>query len=231
MSKGWNTKPKIVIPAYLLLICNAIQQKLPGKEFSILVKVAEVKPYTVILSEDFVIPKQEVTGSTVDYDPDDWAERLEEGYNAAIHSHHDMDIGFSGTDKNILHSHGKLIASVLYAKQKFKEGVVIANTDLFGTAQIEAEVQVIYPEVDISNITEKQPQITYTQGTTKPAAQQTVRDFYEVKEAYYEVEKICNGCGLVMFCDEEDKICPYCGSSLREMTEKDYEEFYGRFYY
>jgi len=204
---SWNTKPKVVIPSYLLLVCNSIQQKFPGMEFSILVQPAEIKPYTIILSTDYAIPKQEVSGASVDYDGDDMLKKIEEGYTVVIHSHHSMASSFSGTDEEYLHSHGNLIASILFAQGTFKTAKILINNPLFGVAKIDADVEIQYPEVDVSNITKKEPKVT--KPTTTPVIRESRGGKSYIKDTYV---LYCELCDKDYEVDSPVEPCPECNT-------------------
>ena len=199
----WNDKPKIVVPVEILNVCQAIQSKLPGMEFSILVKPKEIRPYIIVLSTDYITPKQEVSASGIDYDSEEMLKLINSGYNVVIHSHHDMGCGFSETDKQQLHQ-GNLLASILFTQNKFKEAVILVKSELFGIAEIKAEVEVKYPEVDISNISiKREPKLQ----DVKSKSYYDCFNFLDIENYNFE---ICPICGTVIDL-ETDKECPYCG--------------------
>jgi len=146
-------KPKITVDLKLLLICNEIQGKFPAKEFSILAKGYDT-PSGYMVSADYVIPKQQVTGSTVDYEPLD--KYQQEGYNVVIHSHHNMGTFFSATDRDYINCQFPI--SILYTK----DGLTLAcisfqrgdNVFLFETKDIELSSDSVQV-VGIENIEER----------------------------------------------------------------------------
>jgi|GEM_PF-3732920 len=170
---NWNSKtnPEIIIPEFIINVCKTIQKKLGRKEFSILVKPELIREKTIILSTEYAIPKQEVTFSTVDLDPEDILKLTEEGYTIIIHSHHDMGTSFSSTDEHYLHSHTLFDASILYANNGI-EGIIIGKDPLHGSFEIPATIVIESPEIeiDISNIKEKQVRhhTSSTYYTSKP---------------------------------------------------------------
>jgi hypothetical protein len=110
------TDPKISIDHTLLTVCDEIQKAFPGEEFSILAKGEYTeKGFTVF--NDYIIPKQKVSGSAVDYLDELWR-YSREGYNVAIHSHHNMGTFFSNTDHEDLNPY--FPCSILYNKEGFK---------------------------------------------------------------------------------------------------------------
>lgn len=202
---SWNVKPKIIIPSYLWLVCEAIQQNFPAKEFSILVKPSEIKPYTVVLSEEYVIPVQEVSGSCVDYDSEDMLKKINDGFNVVIHSHHNIAGSFSTTDNEFLHSHGNLIASILYSQHTFTTAKILVNTQ-FGVASIDADIEVVLPEVDVSNISEK----TYAPAPAVRKQTQTA----SVKKSRIDKNYVlyCEECDEDFPVDNPVEPCPKCKS-------------------
>lgn len=112
-------EPTIELEHSLLTLCNKIQEKLPRTEFSILCKGYETNNGFYV-SGEYVIPKQKVTGSTIDYEPLD--KYQEEGYNVVIHSHHELGSFFSQTDSDYINCN--FPCSVLYTKRNFTIGTL-----------------------------------------------------------------------------------------------------------
>jgi hypothetical protein len=106
--------PKIEMNPVLLGVCNSVQDKFPGKEFSILAKGVMTRN-GLYVSDDYVIPKQEVSVGGIDYGPLNTYQA--EGYNVVIHSHHNLGTFFSQTDINYINSHFPY--SILYTKGAF----------------------------------------------------------------------------------------------------------------
>ena len=122
-NKEWKSglniveEPTIKVNGKLLLICNQIQDKFPDKEFSILVKGRETDD-GFELSDEYLIPKQKVCSSSIDYDKEDPLNKYQkEGYNVVIHSHHNLGSFFSSTDTEYINSHFE--CSVLFSKRNF----------------------------------------------------------------------------------------------------------------
>jgi proteasome lid subunit RPN8/RPN11 len=151
-------QPSIEIDNKLLMLCNEIQEKFPATEFSVLAK-GEYTDNGFYVSDDYVIPKQEVTGSTVDYEPLDSYQQ--QGYNVVIHSHHGLGTFFSKTDRDYINC--QFPCSVLYTHQGFtlatmsflkNDSVFMIKTDDVCTVTDGMEVE------GIDNITKKA--YTYT---------------------------------------------------------------------
>ncbi|MBN8569269.1 MAG: hypothetical protein J0M18_06530 [Ignavibacteria bacterium] len=136
---------KVIIPLKLLLICNQIADRLTGEEFSILVNLTE-KDNIVRLSEEFYIPQQVVSSTSIDYIPEDY------NFNTVIHRHPDGLNSFSSTDKNFINQNFKL--SVLYTrKDGFVGGVYnLKHSESIIQLPIEIVVDTGLEQIDISKI-------------------------------------------------------------------------------
>jgi len=136
---------KVIIPLKLLLICNQIAERLSGEEFSILVNHTE--KYNIIrLSEQFYIPQQVVSSTSIDYIPEDY------NFNTVIHRHPDGLNSFSSTDKNFINQNFKL--SVLYTRRDgFVGGVYnLKHSESIIQLPIEIVVDTGLEQIDISKI-------------------------------------------------------------------------------
>jgi len=136
---------KVTIPLKLLLICNQIAERLNGEEFSILVNLTE-KDNTIKLSEEFYIPQQVVSATSIDYIPEDY------NFNTVIHRHPDGLNNFSLTDKNFINQNFKL--SVLYTRRDgFVGGVYnLKHSESIIQLPIEIVVDTGLEQIDISKI-------------------------------------------------------------------------------
>jgi hypothetical protein len=113
--------PVIVIPEHIVDICNFIQTRYPGKEFSILCKGSwGEKGWHV--SKEYVIPKQKVSSASVYYKPDDLQQLKIEGWNTVIHSHPMAMQKFSAGDMSNINYH--FPASILFCGGKFTDSTI-----------------------------------------------------------------------------------------------------------
>lgn len=160
----WDSDMKIVsklsllIPRKILKICNKIQSSLPGMEFSILVR-GEWDEGGFLLSEDYVIPRQEVGAASVDY-KEDLSSYKQLGYNTVIHSHPFASSSFSHSDKESINAH--FDCSVLYSQKNFTTASIKVQISPSVQLQIKPEIDIIdedIEEIDISNI-ERKPCVT-----------------------------------------------------------------------
>jgi len=136
---------KVIIPLKLLLICNQIAERLSGEEFSLLVNLTE-KDNIIRLSEEFYIPQQVVSATSIDYIPEDY------NFNTVIHRHPDGLNSFSSTDKNFINQNFKL--SVLYTRRDgFVGGVYnLKHSESIIQLPIEIVVDTGLEQIDISKI-------------------------------------------------------------------------------
>jgi len=136
---------KVIIPLKLLLVCNQIADRLSGEEFSILVNLTE-KDKVIGLSEEFHIPQQVVSNTSIDYIPEDYS------FNTVIHRHPDGMNSFSSTDKNFINQNFKL--SILYThKEGFVHGVYnLKHDNYLVQLPIEINVDMGLDLIDIQNI-------------------------------------------------------------------------------
>lgn len=153
----WDSDMKIIrkavvrIPRHILQICNAIQTKLPGLEFSILVR-GEWTESGFVLSEDYVIPKQRVAAASVDYNEDLGTYR-NNGYNTVIHSHPFKSSSFSHSDEEAINSH--FDCSILYSESNFTTASIRIQITPDMQLHIKPEIEIIDNidiDIDISNI-------------------------------------------------------------------------------
>lgn len=203
-------EPSIEIEYNLLTICNKIQAKFPGTEFSILVKGQETDE-GYYLTDDYVIPKQEVSASTVDYG--EVEKYIEEGYNVVIHSHHNLGTFFSVTDRDYINCH--FPCSVLYtnegftmASMSFKRGNAVF---LMETKDITLITEDVGEIEGIENITKK----TYTYGAfgnqhVWKAPQKKLNKKIETTE----MKLIDNGAKIITFGEKDCETCNYKDSNF-----------------
>lgn len=156
-SNGWESgisvlrRMEVIIPVKLLLVCNEIADKVRNDEFSIVCNcVLEGK--TLQLSEEYYIPKQVVTSSSIEYQKDEYQ------FNTVIHRHPDGCHSFSSTDHEYINQNFQL--SILYTKESgFVTGLYNLKHDDF-IIPIPCEIYVDYDlEIDISNIKKPEPLI------------------------------------------------------------------------
>jgi len=150
----WDSGLKIVknpivrIPLQLQLVCNTIQKRVNHKEFSVLARGRWTSEGFEV-SEDYVIPEQEVTSSSVDY-----LEPLEnykkQGYNVVIHSHpwgYRTGTDFSSSDEETINTH--FDCSILFDGEKFCKAVLSIQVNNSIKLQINAKIEIVYPEITI----------------------------------------------------------------------------------
>lgn len=145
-------KMHVIIPLKLLLVCNQIADKMNDDEFSIVTNIAEKDDIELNLSEEFYIPKQIVSHSSIDYQPDEY------NFNTVIHRHPDGFNSFSSTDQNYVNQNFEL--SILYTKREgFVNGLYNLRHDNGYLIQLPVDIFVDYgiDEIDITNIQKPAP--------------------------------------------------------------------------
>lgn len=150
-------EPIIKIPLNLLRVCNAIRDKVNNKEFSILVKGRWTdKGYE--LTEEYMIPEQEVTSMTVDYSENLGIHKVK-GFTAVIHSHPHGGEFSSVDDENI---NSNFECSILYSggDKEFIDSVLNVSVNNHLKLQVSAIIETYYDSFvgdinGIDNITEK----------------------------------------------------------------------------
>jgi len=151
-------KMDVIIPAKLLFICDKISSKVHTNEFSIVTNIKDKDDNTLILSEEYYIPKQKVANTSIEYLPDEY------NFNVVIHRHPDGMQNFSGTDKTYINQNFEL--SILYTKDEgFCNGVYNLRLDHY-LVQIPVEIYIDYglEEIDISNIERETFLSTFNRG-------------------------------------------------------------------
>lgn len=194
--KEWDSGLKIVqepiiqLELDLLLICDEIQRQFPQTEFSILAKGYETEDGFYV-TKDYIIPKQTVTSTYIDYDKSDPLDKYKErGYNVVIHSHHDMGTFFSATDVAYINTH--FPCSVLYTSKGFTLGNLSfkKGDSIFLMEVKDIDVIANDKEVEgIENITKKTMQ--YTVKKTERYRQKTLYDEEDAlfREVDYRTDK------------------------------------------
>ncbi|MCE1169380.1 MAG: hypothetical protein LWX70_14935 [Sphingobacteriia bacterium] len=136
----------VVAPVRLLHVCDAISKKVFGDEFSILVNIKEKEENTIFLGEEFYIPKQRVSHTSIDYLPDNYS------FNTVIHRHPDGMNTFSPTDRSFINQNFEL--SILYTREDgFVNGVFNLMHESY-LIQIPVVIYIDYgmEDIDITNI-------------------------------------------------------------------------------
>ena len=139
-------KMDVIIPAKLLFVCDKIAGKVHSDEFSIVTNIKEKDDNTLILCEEYYIPKQKVASTSIEYLPDEY------NFNTVIHRHPNGMNSFSSTDRNYINQNFEL--SILYTREDgFVNGVYNLKLDHY-LVQIPVEIYIDYglEEIDISNI-------------------------------------------------------------------------------
>lgn len=151
-------KMDVIIPAKLLFVCDKIAGKVHSDEFSIVTNIKEKDDNTLILCEEYYIPKQKVASTSIEYLPDEY------NFNTVIHRHPNGMNSFSSTDRNYVNQNFEL--SILYTREDgFVNGVFNLKLDNY-LVQIPVEIYIDYglEEIDISNIERETFLSTFNRG-------------------------------------------------------------------
>jgi len=185
-SEAWESGIKIlkrmqvVIPLKLLLVCNQIADKVNEDEFSIVTNIAEKDDIEITLSEEFYIPKQIVSHSNIEYQPDDYK------FNCVIHRHPDGLNSFSNTDQEYINQNFEL--SILYTKRDgFVNGLYNLLHESGYMIQLPVQIYVDYgiDEIDITNIQKPAPIMVIDKFHKKPRNR---KDKFRNSDATFDID-------------------------------------------
>lgn len=154
-------KMKCIVPHKLLEAIRTIEIGVNRKfgssnEFSIFIHGDYDADGNLLVNEDFYIPKQNVSGATVDYQ-----EEPQPFYNGCLHKHPSGCTSFSGTDKKYINSNFDF--SLLYVNSKITKGIVNIPYDGKHRIQCDLNIQIdseqVVCDINIDNITKVRPPI------------------------------------------------------------------------
>jgi hypothetical protein len=170
-------KPTIVVPHKIQRICASIKKKFIGNEFSILCK-GEMKESKMIVSPEYIIPKQTVSGASVDYD-EPLDSYKNDGYNVVIHAHPDGLRRFSGADDDSININ--FDCSILYVDGNFPVAVMPIRFGETSIMLLDCDVVLNMDEVEVNteNIKVRKWTSTYSK----------FRDLDDVKPKYPKERK------------------------------------------
>lgn len=184
-SNSWESELKVIehmrviIPLRLLLVCNSIAAKLDGEEFSIVTNISNRSSDTIILSEDYYIPKQRVTAGSIDYLPDQYS------HSVVIHRHPNGLNSFSRTDQDFINQNFEL--SLLYtAEEYFVNGIYnLKYEDAIIPIPVKSLIDYGLEEIDMANI-----EPVYNR-TVSPVSNTDNNDYlFTYEELYSEINEL-----------------------------------------
>jgi len=179
---------RVIIPLRLLLVCNSIAAKLDGEEFSIVTNISSRSSDTIILSEDYYIPKQRVTSVSIDYLPDQYE------HSVVIHRHPNGLNSFSKTDQEFINQNFEL--SLLYtAEDYFVNGIYnLTHEDAIIPIPVKPLIDYGLEEIDMANIDPVYNRtVTPVSNTDKDDYLFTYEDLYsEINELTFRIESLEN---------------------------------------
>lgn len=132
--------PKVIVPEEVRRVCVAIQEAVGYNEFGVLFK-GEWTSDGFKVKPDFVIPDQEVSTATVQYE-EDLKKYRDQGYIVNTHSHpmSGKNAGFSGTDDDHVNSHFDV--ALLYGGQDDTIAGGCANIEVSSGTYIQIEPEI-----------------------------------------------------------------------------------------
>lgn len=142
--------PVIRLPVSIQSLCNSLQNKFPGMEFSVLLKGDWTKHGFVVETDAYAIPKQTITATSVDYDPEDISRLMADGYNCVLHSHPMSLKTFSRSDESTINVN--FVASVLYCQGAFPDARVCISPAPRLKLRLHAVVELALPPVEIVGV-------------------------------------------------------------------------------
>jgi len=158
------TKPVIYIPEKILKVCRKLAKRFVYYEFSILCK-GKWTERGFELSEEYAIPRQEVTAYNVKYNNKHVAELIAKGFNTVIHKHPDGMTRFSPTDEDFINAN--FTASILFTDDEFVKAIINISFKKGWKLQVDAEIKVKEKDEievkDIENIKPK-PEVDISLG-------------------------------------------------------------------
>lgn len=148
------------VPKFISNIMKSLENKYKSVEFSIFGIINYNKRHGYFeLDETYYIPKQKVSGASVDY-----LEDAPEGYNVVIHKHPRGCRSFSGTDDTYINQNFDY--SLLWEGGKFVNGQMRFTTE-FGMVSLSLDIKeeeddlAVIPEDQLKKIEEKQYAVVY----------------------------------------------------------------------
>ena len=179
------SKLDIIVPLKLLLVCNQLaeNEKIGEDEFSIVTNILEKDDTEITLDENYYIPRQQVSHSSIDYLPDDCEGK---SYNVVIHRHPDGLNSFSATDREFINQNYEL--SLLYTKRDgFINGIYNLKHNNGYLIQLPVQIYVDYgiQEIDISNIQKPAPLMVIDKFHKRPRNR---KDKFKNTDATFDID-------------------------------------------
>lgn len=199
----WDSGLKIINPPILIDVPQSIadviraieKQVVENVEFSIYVKADVSDIECIRISEEYYVPRQVVSHSSVDYDDVPY-----DGFNAVIHKHPRGIRTFSGTDDEYINANFRV--SMLWCSGEFVDATV--NYDVGAGVKLQLEGRVCVdderdlPEVDVGNISVLKQRVvkhvplhpqSHYPGCHIPGTEQSAINAYAEQYGYFQGEE------------------------------------------
>lgn len=147
----WNNKNldkiktiEVEIPISLIYVMREIQRKMTSNsEFGLYLK-GRFENKKLIVSDEYYIPKQTVSGASIDFDDDDGGPE----WNGVIHKHPSGCTGFSGTDDGSINSNH--LFSLLFESGQIKSGEInLTVKEILGRIRVPLDLTFRHPEINV----------------------------------------------------------------------------------
>jgi hypothetical protein len=130
----------VVVPRILESVVRTIDKCVPT-EFSVFAKIAEIGQ-EILLGEEYYIPEQVVTASTVEY-----KETPPAGYDCVVHKHPTGCLDFSFTDREFINAN--FVLSLLYVDSRFvRASLRVLHQGIVFLLETE-KIEILDPEIDV----------------------------------------------------------------------------------
>ena len=213
MGAVWtNNNVKVIRSIYCLLpysifrVMNDWEMRMDTKniEFGMYLK-GTLKENVLNVSEEFMVPVQEVNSVKVDFEKKDHT-----GWNGVIHRHPDGVKSFSGTDETYINQNFEF--SLLYVDGKISKGIYNLDVPSIGRIRLDLDINYSYKEMPAMKQFENK---IYTMHSTAPV----IHNFSGNK---YSRKNKVNKHGIIQI--QENEIFDFYKGGKGNFNFKDFED-------
>ena len=163
-----------VIPLFMEELMATINRKFSNVEFSIFAKsYYDEERKKIFLTEEYYIPKQEVTFAGVDYN-----EGPPEGFNTVIHKHPSGISHFSSTDDTYINQNHDY--SLLWTGGRFVSGQVRFRS-MFGMSKLPVTIEKEWVDIEVSGLDNISIRKVHKSTTKKDSAVWSCEDYVDYR--------------------------------------------------
>lgn len=137
-------KVRAIVPCSLLFTMHKIEQLMSfNAEFGLYLK-GKIVESVLIISEEYYIPLQEVTSTSIDFKEDGNLQ-----WNGIIHKHPTGCTGFSGVDDGSINENH--LFTLLYESKEIKKGEInLKIKDISGKIRMPLDIEIEFQSVNVS---------------------------------------------------------------------------------